>query len=122
MTRHDKTPDRRYTVGREWCGYRERQYVARFCGERLASSAVKAEAIAACYANLESRTGSRILHNGRNYTASVVRGLLIIASNRKRGGQSMKPDHPQFNEWLQALSDEEDSDIRESLCRAFLNT
>ena len=36
--------DRRYTVAREWCGYPEARFVARFCDKWLGQAPTEAEA------------------------------------------------------------------------------
>lgn len=38
ITCDDGTPDRRYSIQREFCGYPEKRHVLRFCGDFIAQS------------------------------------------------------------------------------------
>ena len=40
----DQQLDRRFSVRPEFCGYRARQYVARFCGEWIGEARTRSEA------------------------------------------------------------------------------
>jgi len=36
--------DRRFSIRREWCGYRNQRYVARFCGDFIGQAKTRREA------------------------------------------------------------------------------
>ena len=46
---------------------------------------------------------------------------LIVESSRKSGGVRLKPDHPQYNDYVDAFTTAIDNDESEALCRALLN-
>jgi hypothetical protein len=62
------------------------------------------------------------LHTSANYSAHLANSAgLIIESTRKTGGVSMRPDHPQFAEYLEAFRTAIDSDEADALCKALLS-
>jgi hypothetical protein len=62
------------------------------------------------------------LHTSANYSAHLANSAgLIIESTRKRGGVNMRPDHPQFAEYLEAFRTAIDSDEADALCKALLS-
>ncbi len=38
LTHNDGTPDKRYSIYQEFCGYAEKRHVLRFCGDFIQSS------------------------------------------------------------------------------------
>jgi hypothetical protein len=58
----------------------------------------------------------------RNYVACLhpVAGL-IVHSARKPGGVQMRPNHPQFAEYVDAFETAIDATEADALCRALLN-
>lgn len=62
------------------------------------------------------------LHESSNYAAYLANSAgIIVESTRKQGGVNMKPDHPQFAEYLDAFRTAVDSDEADALCKALLN-
>lgn len=62
------------------------------------------------------------LHTSANYSAHLANSAgLIIESTRKTGGVNMRPDHPQFAEYLDAFRTAIDSDEADALCKALLS-
>jgi hypothetical protein len=62
------------------------------------------------------------LHTSANYSAHLANSAgLIIESTRKTGGVNMRPDHPQFAEYLEAFRTAIDSDEADALCKALLS-
>lgn len=64
------------------------------------------------------------LHTSARYTAHHVTGnhpRLIVASVRGSRAVMMKPDHPQFAEYLEAFHDSLDAVESDALCRAILS-
>lgn len=62
------------------------------------------------------------LHESANYSAHLANSAgLIIESTRKSGGVNMRPDHPQFAEYVDAFRTAIDSDEADALCKALLN-
>lgn len=61
------------------------------------------------------------LHESPNYCAYLGNSSgLIVQSTRKAGGVQMRPDHPQFAQYVDALRTAIDSDEADSLCKALL--
>lgn len=61
------------------------------------------------------------IHRSANYTAHLhPRAGLIIESTRKNGGVNMRPDHPQFAEYVDALKTAIDTIEADSLCKALM--
>jgi hypothetical protein len=57
-----------------------------------------------------------------NYTAYLSpRAGLIIQSTRKAGGVCMRPDHPQYADYLAAFETAIDTHEVDAFCRALLN-
>ena len=48
--------DSRYTVNLEYCGYSQKMYVSRFCGEFIKSDKTEKEAILTCIFHQDERT------------------------------------------------------------------
>ena len=62
------------------------------------------------------------LHESANYSAYLANTAgIIVESTRKAGGVNMKPNHPQFAEYLDAFRTAIDSDEADALCKALLN-
>ena len=62
------------------------------------------------------------IHKSSNYAAYLLNSSgLIIESTRKAGGVQMKPDHPQYGEYVDALRTAIDSQEADLLCRSLLN-
>lgn len=62
------------------------------------------------------------LHESANYSAYLANSAgIIVESTRKSGGVSMRPDHPQFNEYLDAFRTAIDSQEADALCKALLS-
>jgi hypothetical protein len=62
------------------------------------------------------------LHESANYSAYLANSAgIIVESTRKSGGVSMRPDHPQFNEYLDAFRTAIDSKEADALCKALLS-
>lgn len=61
------------------------------------------------------------LHTSSHYTAHLHdRAGLIVQSARKPGGVNMRPDHPQFAAYVDALKTTIDASEADALCRALL--
>lgn len=64
----------------------------------------------------------KTLHTSSHYTAHLhPRAGLIVRSTRKSGGVNMRPDHPQFREYVDALQAAIDAAEADALCRALIN-
>jgi ABC-type glycerol-3-phosphate transport system substrate-binding protein len=61
------------------------------------------------------------IHSSANYTAHLMTSGLIIESTRKAGGVQLRHNHPQFNEYVDALRTAIDNKEGDALCRALLN-
>lgn len=62
------------------------------------------------------------LHTSKNYAAHLLNSSgLIVESMRKPGGVQLRPDHPQYAEYVDALRTAIDSDEADALCRALLS-
>ena len=59
--------------------------------------------------------------SGRYVADLHPRAGLIVQSTRKAGGVCMRPDHPQFNAYVEAFETAIDADEADALCRALLN-
>lgn len=53
--------DRRYTVRREFCGYPDPYWVARFCGEWIGASKFKGSALMLAIGHKTKREGAMII-------------------------------------------------------------
>lgn len=61
------------------------------------------------------------IHQSANYAAHLLNSLgLVIESTRKAGGAQLRPDHPQYAEYVDALRTAINSDEADALCRALL--
>lgn len=62
------------------------------------------------------------LHQSGRYSAHLhPRAGLIVQTARKPGGVNMRPDHPQFAEYVDAIKTAIDAAEADALCRALLN-
>ena len=62
------------------------------------------------------------LHTSNNYAAYLANSAgIIVESTRKAGGVNMKPDHPQFAEYLEAFRSAIDLNEADLLCKALLS-
>lgn len=62
------------------------------------------------------------LHTSANYTVHLANSAgIIVESTRKAGGVNMRPNHPQFAEYLDAFRTAIDSDEADALCKALLS-
>lgn len=61
------------------------------------------------------------LHKSAHYTAYLLNNSgLIIESTRKAGGVQLRPDHPQYADYVDALRTAIDTAEGDALCRALL--
>lgn len=62
------------------------------------------------------------IHASTRYTAHLhPRAGLIVESTRKTGGVQLKPDHPQFSDYVDAIRTAIDSAEADALCKALIN-
>lgn len=62
------------------------------------------------------------IHKSAYYAAYLLNSSgLIIESTRKAGGVQLKPDHPQFADYVDAIRTAIDDKEADALCRALLN-
>lgn len=61
------------------------------------------------------------LHTSGRYTAYQTKAGLIVQSTRKQGGVFMPAKHPQFADYVEAISTAIDASEADALCRALLN-
>ena len=62
------------------------------------------------------------LHTSNHYAAYLLNSSgLIVESTRKTGGVQMRPDHPQYAEYVDAFRTAIDAAEADALCRALLN-
>ena len=62
------------------------------------------------------------LHQSAHYAAYLLNNSgLIIESTRKTGGVQLKPDHPQFADYVDAIRTAIDSAEADALCKALIN-
>ena len=64
------------------------------------------------------------LHTSGRYTANHVTGhhpRLVVASVRGSRAVMMRPDHPQFAEYIEAFRESLDAVESDALCRALLS-
>ena len=59
--------------------------------------------------------------SGRYVADLHPRAGLIVQSTRKAGGVCMRPDHPQFKDYVEAFETAIDTQEADALCRALLN-
>jgi hypothetical protein len=61
------------------------------------------------------------LHESANYAAHLLNNSgLIVESTRKPGGVQLRPDHPQYAEYVDALRTAIDSNEADLLCKALM--
>ena len=58
---------------------------------------------------------------GRYIACQHPKAGLIIQTTRKVGGVQLKPDHPQYLEYIEAFETSVDALEADALCRALLN-
>lgn len=62
------------------------------------------------------------LHKSAHYAAHLLNNSgLVIESTRKTGGVQLRPDHPQYREYVDAFRTAIDAAEADALCRALLN-
>ena len=62
------------------------------------------------------------IHASSHYTAHLhTRAGLIVQSTRKAGGVNLRPDHPQFADYVDAIKAAIDSAEADALCKALIN-
>lgn len=62
------------------------------------------------------------IHQSANYAAHLMNNSgLIVESTRKQGGVQLRPDHPQFAEYVDAIRTAIDADEADALCKALLS-
>ena len=61
------------------------------------------------------------IHQSAHYVAYLMTSGLVIESTRKAGGVQLRHNHPQFNEYVDALRTAIDDQEGDALCRALLN-
>ena len=66
----------------------------------------------------------KTLHASGNYLAfhHEKAGLIIQSTRNKNGGVNMRPDHVQYEAYVDALSTAIDTQEGDALCRALLST
>lgn len=65
VSHKNRTPDKRYTITREWCGDSAQHYVARFCGEWIGSSRFYASAVTLAVGHNSKRQGALVITEQR---------------------------------------------------------
>ena len=63
----------------------------------------------------------KTLHLGRYAAYLHPKAGLIIQSTRKPGGIQMRPDHPQFAEWVDSIQTAIDVAEADALCKSLLS-
>lgn len=64
----------------------------------------------------------KTIHQSAYYAAHLhPRAGLIVQSTRKPSGVQMRPDHPQFADYVDAIKTAIDSDEADQLCKALIN-
>ena len=62
------------------------------------------------------------IHSSSNYSAHLLNSSgLVIESTRKSGGVQLRPNHPQYAEYVDAIRSAIDSKEADALCKALLN-
>lgn len=62
------------------------------------------------------------IHTSTHYTAHLhPRAGLIVQSTRKGGGVQMRPDHPQFADYVDAIKTAIDTREADALCKTLVN-
>jgi len=61
------------------------------------------------------------IHQSPRYLACLhERAGLIVQSTRRTGGVNLRPDHPQFADYVEAIQTAIDGSEADDLCRALL--
>ena len=69
-----------------------------------------------------NRTTSRVLFTSNTYVVCVTRAGLTVQDLRNgKKGVCLKPDHPQYNEYMSAFETAFDSSDAENLCKSLTN-
>lgn len=64
----------------------------------------------------------KTIHQSARYTAHLhPRAGLIVQSTRKAGGVQMRPDHPQFAAYVDAIKTAFDASEADALCKSLIN-
>jgi len=64
----------------------------------------------------------KLLHTSGKYAACIhPKAGLIVQSTRKHGGVQMRPDHPQYAAYVEAIETAIDVDEADALCKALIN-
>jgi hypothetical protein len=58
---NDGQPDRRYTITKEFCGYPDARFVARFCGDFIGQSLFYSSAVAKAVGHNAARKGALVI-------------------------------------------------------------
>lgn len=62
------------------------------------------------------------IHKSAHYVAHLLNNSgLVIESTRKPGGVQLRPNHPQYSEYVDAIRTAIDTEEADALCRALLN-
>lgn len=62
------------------------------------------------------------IHESQHYSAYLMNSSgLVIESTHKAGGVQLRPNHPQFAEYVDAIRSAIDQKEGDDLCRALLN-
>jgi maltose-binding protein MalE len=62
------------------------------------------------------------IHESANYSAHLLNNSgLIVESTRKPGGVQLRPNHPQYGEYVDAFRTAIDSQEADALCKALIN-
>jgi hypothetical protein len=62
------------------------------------------------------------IHQSANYAAHLMNNSgLIVESTRKVGGVQLRPDHPQYAEYVDAIRTAIDAQEADALCKALLS-
>ena len=61
------------------------------------------------------------IHKSANYAAYLLNSSgLVVESTRKAGGIQLRPDHPQYADYVDAIRTAIDTAEADALCRALL--
>lgn len=62
------------------------------------------------------------IHQSANYAVYLLNSSgLIVESTRKSGGVQLRPDHPQYADYVDAFRTAIDTSEADALCRVLLN-
>jgi hypothetical protein len=63
----------------------------------------------------------KTIHQSKHYIACLQdKAGLIVQSTRKAGGVNMKPDHPQYADYVEAITMAIDANEADALCKALI--